>query len=138
MKKFEFKLEKILEYRNYEKKAAEAELAKALAQENEINRQLQNLAQDYLKLKKDMRTSFNFEDIMAESRHTNLLNFQKEELLKSLAQSQLVTEQKRKILQECIKKTTALEKLKEKQIKMWKDAVEYEEAELLDDLKTKK
>lgn len=137
MKKFDFKLEKILEYRNYEKKEAEGELAKALAVENEINIQLQSIAKKMIDLKKNMSTSFNFDDVMSESRHTNLLNFQKEELLKQLAQAQIVTEQKRNVLRECIKKTTALEKLREKQLEDWKAAVDYEESELLDDVTNK-
>ena len=36
-----------------------------------------------------------------------------------------------------MKKTTALEKLKEKQLADWKQAADYEEAELLDEVKNK-
>ena len=63
--------------------------------------------------------------------------FSEEELLKQLAQAKLVTEQKREVLRECMKKTTALEKLKEKQLADWKQAADYEEAELLDEVKNK-
>lgn len=137
MKKFKFELEKILEYRNYEKKAAEGELAKALAVEAQINAQLEAIALKLVQMNKSMKTSYNFNDIIAQSQHTNLLNYQKEELLKQLAQAKLVTEQKRSVLRECMKKTTALEKLKEKQLADWKAAVDYEEAELLDEVKNK-
>ena len=37
MKKFTFELQKVLEFRNFEKEQAEGELAKALAVETEIN-----------------------------------------------------------------------------------------------------
>lgn len=137
MKKFKFELEKILEYRNYEKKAAEGELAKALAVEAQINAQLEAIALKLVQMNKSMKTSYNFNDIIAQSQHTNLLNYQKEELLKQLAQAKLVTEQKRSVLRECMKKTTALEKLKEKQLADWKQAADYEEAELLDEVKNK-
>ncbi|MDD5930129.1 MAG: flagellar FliJ family protein [Spirochaetales bacterium] len=137
MKKFKFELEKILEYRNYEKKAAEGELAKALAVEAQINAQLEAIALKLVQMNKSMKTSYNFNDIIAQSQHTNLLNYQKEELLKQLAQAKLVTEQKRSVLRECMKKTTALEKLKEKQLADWKAAADYEEAELLDEVKNK-
>lgn len=137
MKKFVFELEKILEYRNYEKKAAEEELAKALAAETQINNQLEAIAQKMALLKQSMKTSYNFNDIVAQRQHTNLLDSQKEDLLNQLTQAKIVTEAKRDILRECMKKTTALEKLKEKQLEEWKAAVDYEEAELLDEVKNK-
>lgn len=137
MKKFVFELEKILEYRNYEKKAAEEELAKALAVETQINNQLEAIAQKMALLKQSMKTSYNFNDIVAQRQHTNLLDSQKEDLLNQLTQAKIVTEAKRDVLRECMKKTTALEKLKEKQLEEWKAAVDYEEAELLDEVKNK-
>ncbi len=84
-----------------------------------------------------MKGSLDFQDVMAQSQYNNLLEYQKEELLKQLAQAKLVTEQKREVLRECMKKTTALEKLKEKQLADWKQAADYEEAELLDEVKNK-
>ena len=135
MKKFTFELQKVLEYRNFEKQQAEGELAKALAIETEINDNLKKVAENYAAVKTQMKGSLNFQDVMAQSQYNNLLEHQKEELLKQLAQAKLVTEQKREVLRECMKKTTALEKLKEKQLADWKQAADYEEAELLDEVK---
>lgn len=137
MKKFTFELQKVLEYRNFEKQQAEGELAKALAVETEINDNLKKVAENYAAVKTQMKGSLNFQDVMAQSQYNNLLEHQKEELLKQLAQAKLVTEQKREVLRECMKKTTALEKLKEKQLADWKQAADYEEAELLDEVKNK-
>ena len=137
MKKFSFELEKVLEFRNFEKQQAEGELAKALAVESEINDNLKKIAQNYAVVKAQMKGSLNFQDVIAQSQYNNLLEYQKEELLKQLAQAKLVTEQKRKVLRECMKKTTALEKLREKQLADWKQAADYEEAELLDEVKNK-
>ena len=137
MKKFTFELQKVLEFRDFEKQQAEGELAKALAVETEINDNLKKVAQNYAAVKAQMKGSLNFQDVMAQSQYNNLLEHQKEELLKQLAQAKLVTEQKREVLRECMKKTTALEKLKEKQLAEWKAAVDYEEAELLDEVKNK-
>ena len=128
MKKFVFELQKVLEFRDFEKQQAEGELAKALAVETEINDAA---------VKASMKGNLNFQDVMAQSQYNNLLEYQKEELLKQLAQAKLVTEQKREVLRECMKKTTALEKLKEKQLADWKQAADYEEAELLDEVKNK-
>ena len=136
-KKFVFELQKVLEFRDFEKQQAEGELAKALAVETEINDNLKKIAQNYAAVKAQMKGSLNFQDVMAQSQYNNLLKYQKEELLKQLAQAKLVTEQKREVLRECMKKTTALEKLKEKQLAEWKAAVDYEEAELLDEVKNK-
>lgn len=137
MKKFTFELEKVLEFRNFEKQQAEGELAKALAVETEINENLKTIAQNYAAVKAQMKGSQDFQDVMAQSQYNNLLEYQKEELLKQLTQAKIVSEQKREVLRECMKKTTALEKLKEKQLADWKQAADYEEAELLDEVKNK-
>ena len=137
MKKFTFELEKVLEFRNFEKEQAEGELSKALAVETEINNNLKTIAQQYAAVKASMKGSKDFQDIMAQSRYNNLLDYQKEELLKQLAEAKLVTEQKREVLRECMKKTTALEKLRDKKLEDWKQAADYEEAEMLDELKNK-
>ncbi len=136
-KKFVFKLQKVLEFRDFEKQQAEGELAKALAVETEINENLKKIAQNYAAVKASMKGSLDFQDVMAQSQYNNLLEYQKEELLKQLSEAKLVTEQKREVLRECMKKTTALEKLREKQLADWKAAVDYEEAELLDEVKNK-
>ena len=137
MKKFTFELQKVLEYRNFEKQQAEGELAKALAVETQINENLKKIAENYAAVKAQMKGSLNFQDMMAHDQYNKLLEYQKEELLKQLAQAKLVTEQKRAVLRECMKKTTALEKLKEQQLAEWKQAADYEEAELLDEVKNK-
>ncbi|MBP3742376.1 MAG: flagellar export protein FliJ [Treponema sp.] len=137
MKKFTFELEKVLEFRNFEKEQAEGELSKALAVETEINNNLKTIAQQYAAVKASMKGSKDFQDIMAQSRYNNLLDYQKEELLKQLAEAKLVTEQKREVLRECMKKTTALEKLRDKKLEDWKQAADYEEAEMLDEVKNK-
>lgn len=137
MKKFTFELQKVLEFRNFEKEQAEGELAKALAVETKINENLKKIAQNYAAVKASMKGSLDFQDVMAQSQYNNLLEYQKEELLKQLSEAKLVTEQKREVLRECMKKTTALEKLREKQLTDWKQAADYEEAELLDEVKNK-
>ena len=133
MKKFSFELEKILEFRNFEKQEAEAELAKALSKENEIKQNLEMIANQMIVSNQSVDKSSSFDDVIAQSRYNNLLNYQKEESLKELAQANLVTEEKRSVLAECMKKTVALEKLKEKRKEEWKTAYDYEEAEEIDE-----
>lgn len=133
MKKFSFELEKILEFRNFEKQEAEAELAKALSKENEIKSNLEMIAKQMIISNQSVDKSCSFDDVIAQSRYNNLLNHQKEELLQELTQANLITEEKRSVLAECMKKTVALEKLKEKRKEEWKTAYDYEEAEEIDE-----
>ena len=133
MKKFSFELEKILEFRNFEKQEAEAELAKALSKENEIKQNLEMIANQMIVSNQSVDKSSSFDDVIAQSRYNNLLNYQKEESLKELAQANLVTEEKRSVLAECMKKTVALEKMKEKRKDEWRVASDYEEADAMDE-----
>lgn len=135
MKKFSFELQKVLEYRTFEKEQAEGELAKALAVETQINENLKKIAEQYAAVKSQMKGSLNFDDVLSQSQYNNLLDYQKEELLKQLAEAKIITEQKREVLRECMKKTTALEKLRDRQKEEWQAAADYEEAELLDDIR---
>ena len=136
MKKFVFELQKVLEFRDFEKKQAEGELAKALAVETEIQNNLKTIAQQMLNLNRYMKGSVDFSDVISMSQNKSLLNYQKEELLKQLAEAKLVTQQKREILTECMKKTTALEKLKEKQQAAYNEKLNKEENDMIDDLAT--
>lgn len=134
MKKFSFELEKVLEFRDFEKQQAEAELAKALAVETEIQNNINTIAEQYVNLKRYMKNSRDFADIISMNQNINLLNYQKEELLKQLAEAKLVTEEKRGILLECMKKTTALEKMKEAQYEEYKAQIQTIEKKKLDEL----
>ncbi len=138
MKKFKFELEKILEYRDFEKQQAEGELAKALAVETEIQNNLKKIAEQYAALDKYMSGSLDFSDMVSMSQNKNLLNYQKEELLKQLAQAKLVSDQKREVLKECMKKTTALEKMKEIQLAQYKEEVKHAENKRLQALAVSK
>ena len=131
---FKFELQDVLDFRNFEKEQAEAELAKALAVETEIQNNLNNIAAQFVSLKKTAETFTDFEEIAAANKHKNFLEYQKEELLKQLAQAQLVSAEKRAVLAEIMKKTTALEKLREQQQTAFKEEEDRAESEMIDDL----
>ena len=133
-KAFKFELQDVLEFRNFEKEQAQNELAKALAVETQINNQLQTIAQNFISVRKQIDSYSDFENIAAGNRRKVLLETQKEELLEQLAQAKLVSEEKRAVLAEIMKKTTALEKLKEKQLEGWKEESDKEEENFIDDL----
>ena len=133
-KAFKFELQDVLEFRNFEKEQAQNELAKALAVETQINNQLKIIAENFISVRKQIDSYSDFEDIAAGNRRKVLLESQKEELLKQLAEAKLVSEEKRAVLAEAMKKTTALEKLKEKQLEGWKEESDKEEETFIDDL----
>ena len=133
-KAFKFELQDVLDFRNFEQEQAQNELAKALAVETQINNQLQNIAEQFISVRKQIDSFSDFEDIAAGNRRKVLLESQKEELLKQLAEAKLVSDEKRAILAEAMKKTTALEKLKEKQLEDWKEESDKEEENFIDDL----
>ena len=133
-KAFEFELQDVLDYRNFEQEQAQNELAKALAVETQINNQLDTIAKNFISVRKQIDASTDFEDIAIGNRRKVLLETQKEDLLNQLAQAKLVSDEKRAILAEAMKKTTALEKLKEKQLEGWKEEENRAEAEMIDDL----
>ena len=138
MAKFVFELQEVLDFRNFEQEQAQIELGKALAVENQINQNLAQIAQQYAMLKHDMKGERDFNMVIIQNNHIKLLEYQKEELLERLAEAKLVTEEKRKILQECMKKTTSLEKLKDQQLQDFKQQMDYEEKKNLEELATVK
>ena len=133
-KAFKFELHDVLDFRNFEKEEAQNELAKALAVETQINDNLQIIASQFISVKNQIDASSSFEDIAAGNTRKKFLEMQKEELLQQLSQAKLVSEQKRAVLAEAMKKTTALEKLKEKQLEGWKEESDKEENDFIDDL----
>ena len=134
MKKFNFELEEVLEVRNFEQKQAEAEVAKCLNVENQINENLKKIAQQYVAVKTLMKGSKNFDDIRSQSQFNNLIAFQKENLLKELAQTQIETQKKREILKECMKKTQALEKMKEIKFNEYKEEIKKTENKRIEEI----
>ena len=108
MKKYSFELEDILEYKKFDQEQAEQEFARALSVENEIQQKIEYIAQQYLITKEKFKNTKNFDLIISQNQYFNLLDFQKEELLKELAQAKIITEQKKEILQETLQKARFL------------------------------
>ena len=137
MKKYSFELEDILEYKKFDQEQAEQEFAKALSVENEIQQKLEQIQKEEQEITKEkFKNTKNFDLIISQNQYFNLLDFQKEELLKELAQAKIITEQKKEILQEKMKATSALEKLKERDKEEYDQLVNFEENEFIDDLAT--
>ena len=136
MKKFIFELEEILNVRAFEQQQAEVELGKALAEEQRIQNQLDNLAMNQIKTQKEMKGSTNFQDIANASQFYTYVRNQKEKLLSELTQAKIITEEKRNILKSAIQKTDALKDLKEQQFYEFKEEAKRREQIEMDNIVT--
>lgn len=134
MKKFRFELQDILDVKKFEEDSATAELAKALAVETEIQNKLDSVASQYIAAKNDLKGGTDARSFIAGHQFYKLLEYQKEELLKELAEANLVTEEKRKILTEIMQNTQALEKLKEEALSEYNARVNLEEENNADEI----
>ena len=136
MKKFIFELEEILNIRAFEQQQAEVELGKALAEEQRIQNQLDNLAMNQIKTQKEMKGSTNFQDIANASQFYTYVRNQKEKLLSELTQAKIITEEKRNILKSANQKTDALKDLKEQQFYEFKEEAKRREQIEMDNIVT--
>ncbi len=136
MKKFVFRLEDVMKYREFLQSQAEIELGKAMAVEHEIQAKLDEIAAQSIAVKTQMKGSTDFNEINTAHNFNILLDQQKEYLLKQMAEAKIVSEQKRKVLQESMQKTEALHKLRERQLSEYHDAENKEEENTADDITT--
>src|SRR5574344_1065368 len=138
MKKFVFELEDVMKYREFVQSQAEIELGKAMAAEHEIQVKLDALAMQAVSVKNSMKGSTEFEAIRSANSFYTFLDTQKEFLLKKMAEAKIVSEEKRKILQEAVKKTEALHKLRERKLEEYHEAENLDEENITDDMVTAK
>jgi flagellar export protein FliJ len=136
MKKFVFQLEDAMKYREFLQSQAEIELGKAMAVEHQIQTKLDGIAAQNIAVRTCIKGSTDFNEINTAHNFTILLDQQKEYLLKQMAEAKIVSEKKRKILQESMQKTEAIHKLRERELSDYHDAENKEEENTVDDITT--
>ena len=134
MKKFAFPLEAVMKYREYLQSQAELALGKAMAVEHGIQIKLDEVASQYAALAETMRGSTDFNDIARANDFYVLLDQQKAYLLEKMAEAKLVSEQRRKEMQEAMQKTEGLHKLRDRQFEAYKDEEQREANDVSDDV----
>ncbi len=134
MKKFTFPLEDVMKYREYLQNEAELALGKAMAVEHDIQMRLDEVASQYAALAENMRGSTDFNDIARANDFYVLLDQQKDYLLEKMAEAKLVSEQRRKEMQDAMQKTEGLHKLRDRQFDEYKDAEMNEANDIADDV----
>ena len=131
-------MQKILDLREFEKKQAQNELGKAVAEENRIEDTLKMIAQkriDTVRASDELR---DINSLYGAGQYMQLLDSRKDKLLEELAQAKIITEQKREVLREAMQKVKVLEKLKENRFKKWKKEFQLAEDNASDDIVTSK
>lgn len=136
MKKFVFELQDILDIRKFEQQQAESELAKALAEENRIQSELNALAAKKVSVSKSIKGSSNFSDIANASNFFDFVRTRSESLLEELTKAKLVSDEKRNLLKKAMQKTDALQQLKDSQYKEYKAEVKRTEMKEINDIVT--
>ena len=138
MKRFDFSLQKVLDFREFEKKQAEAELGKAVAEETKIQDTLDLIAQAHVSTVRVADSTHDVSELFAAQNYFRLLNQRKEESLTALAQAKVLTEEKRDAMREAMKNCKVLENLRDKRKSDWKKANQKEEENQIDDIVTAK
>lgn len=136
MKKFSFSMQKVLDLREFERKQAEADLGRALAAENAIRQALELVARQHVSAVAAADSMTDVHELYGVSQYFALLAQRKERLLCDLAQAQLVSEQKREVMREAMKKCKVLERLRESRLAAWKKERLSEEELAIDDIVT--
>lgn len=134
MKKFNFSLQDIYEIRQYELSRAEAELAKVNSQINELNSQLELIAKQKVAQASQLENETNFQVVFQAQKFLNFLDVQKEQVLKSIAELRIIQAEKKAVVAQAMKKTDALESMKNDEFEEWKDENKKNEAKIIDDL----
>lgn len=138
MKKFAFKLQKLLELRQFEEDKAKAVLAQAIGVAEGLKAELRQIAEDRVATNASRSGLADPVTMQAIERYIIRLDTRKEQALQELAQAELVVEEKRAILAEAVKQRKILEKLRENKYAEWKKERQKEDDKILDDIVTAK
>ena len=135
MKRFHFKLEKVLKLRSFREQEAEMELARAIGALTVIENKIKETA-----VKRAEAASIRFlpnqraVDIFYTDLYITRLDKQRDKLLEEAAKAELVVEDAREKFREASRERKIVDKLKERKFKEYKDMVKKEEIKTIDDL----
>ncbi len=138
MKRFSFSLQKVLDFREFERKQAEAELGKAVSEETKIQDTLNLIARQKVETVASADGVHDLHALYGINQYFALLNQRKEKLLEELTQAKMVTEEKRNVMREAMKKCKVLENLREQRKSVWKKECSRQEENDIDDIVTSK
>ncbi|MGP1593750.1 MAG: flagellar export protein FliJ [Treponema sp.] len=136
MRKFQFKLQKLLDFRTFKEKEAETALARAVSARDSVKLKLQEIAERELTARKNFEhDSYNtLADFTILEHYLIRLYTEKEQQITALAQAELVIEQERAHYIQAHKDRLIMTKLKEKKEAQWKAEFLKEQDNIIDDM----
>ncbi len=135
MKRFSFRLERVLELRAFAERQAEAKLAEKAGVCALLDLKLQQNAEaTYAAGRERFRPGGSVADYRSVEYYTLRLKAERDKLLKALALAEAEREEARLLYIEASKKKELLDKLKERAESTWYKAALLEETKTLDDL----
>jgi flagellar FliJ protein len=135
VKRFRFKLEKLLDLRAHRERETEIALGKAVGALSLIERDMEDLAREQHKAGEErFSTEYGRAEILVHDLYIRRLDEKQDRLLKDAAAAELVVEEARDEYLEASRDRKVLDKLKEKQRREYKKDRENEEIKTLDDI----
>lgn len=136
MKKFNFSLQKILDYREFEKQQAQTELGKAVAMETKIQNTLDMIAESRAKSVLEADKMKDLNSLFGVNQYFQLLNQRRDEMTEELLKAKVVTNEKRAVMIEVMKKVKVLETLRDRRKESWRREQLKIEEDQIDDIVT--
>jgi flagellar FliJ protein len=135
VRRFNFKLEKILKLRENREREAELELGKAVGVLSALELRIKNIALEKMQAAEHRFSGGNdFYTIRSYDLYILRLDQTKDALLEAAARAELEVEKARAIYLEASRDRKVISKLKERQEKEYRRAMNLEEIKLIDDL----
>lgn len=134
MRRFNFKLQKILELKQFKEEEAKNELGKAISILNSIENEIKQNA-----TKRLQASQLRFTDptqVYAWEAYIARLQQETQRLMEQAAQAEMIVEEKREIYMEAYREMKSIEKLKEKREKEYHKDMLNTEMNILDDIVT--
>lgn len=133
MKRFSFRLEKLLKYREFREREAEINLGRANAARDAIQLELDDIARKRVRSGADRRLGLTVPELLAIEHYITRLDTTRDVLLERLVMANLEVEKAREQYIRSTRDRRVLTKLREKKNDEWKKYVSEEEAAVLDD-----
>ncbi len=135
MRRFQFRLQKLLDIRIFREKEAETNLGRAIAAREAIVLRLAEIARAELKTRHSMEsTAKTGSELSLHGNYLERLRLEREKQLHALAEAELIIEKMRKLYITAHQERLVVTKLQERKAIQWKAAELKKETAILDDM----
>ncbi len=134
MKRFNFKLEKLLNLREFYEKQAQLDLARAISEKEAIDLRLKTIASLKVESNKKITNTFDVSDLHSTQNFITRLNIERDKLLEEIVFAEEKVKEMQVIYRKAMAERKAISKLKEKKLAIWKKENLKAEDEFIDDI----